>query len=217
MPNGPHPTTIDSAELTAVEKAKLASNYLRSGIADELANEEDSFTKETSLVLKHHGMYQQDDRDLRGVRGPDGKKSDKVYSIMVRTKIPGGKLNSDQLLAELDLCDEVGNGTLRITNRQDFQLHGVLKRNVRQAIRRINEVHLTTLGGCGDVQRNVMCCPSPVCSGPLKQMQFVPRYLAHGSAVRPTAGLRRWCARGGSRAALREDLLAAQVQDRHGA
>ena len=91
MPNGSNPTTDSSPELSSVEKAKLASNYLRGGIAEELANAEDSFTKETSLVLKHHGMYQQDDRDLRGARGPNGEKLDRVYSLMVRTKIPGGR------------------------------------------------------------------------------------------------------------------------------
>ena len=171
MVDQPHPSQPVGGKPSAVETAKLASNYLRGAVAEELANSEDHFAKEASLVLKHHGMYQQDDRDLRGTRGPDGEKLGKAYSLMVRTKIPAGILNSNQLLAELDLCDEVGNGTLRITNRQDFQLHGVLKRNVREVIRRINEVHLTTLGGCGDVQRNVMCCPCPACSGPLKQMQ----------------------------------------------
>ena len=80
---------------------------------------------------------------------------------MVRTKIPGGKLTSEQLLAELDLCDEVGNTTLRITTRQGLQLHGVLKSNLKRAIARINEIQLSTLGACGDVNRNVMCCPAP--------------------------------------------------------
>ena len=80
---------------------------------------------------------------------------------MVRTKIPGGKLTSEQLLAELDLCDEVGNTTLRITSRQGLQLHGVLKHDLWKTIRRINEVQLSTLAACGDVERNVMCCPAP--------------------------------------------------------
>lgn len=174
------PTSTTGEKLSAVEQAKLASNYLRGAVAEELANSDDHFTKETSLVLKHHGMYQQDDRDLRGTCGPDGQRLEKAYSLMVRTKIPSGILNSDQLLAELDLCEEVGNGTLRITNRQDFQLHGVLKSNVRKAIRRINEVHLTTLGACGDVERNVMCCPAPMCQGPLKEMQEMAlRLSAH--------------------------------------
>jgi sulfite reductase (ferredoxin) len=193
--------------LSAVEKAKLASNYLRGAVAEELANSEDHFTKEASLVLKHHGMYQQDDRDLRGSRGPDGQKLGRIYSLMVRTKIPAGRLNSAQLLAELDLCDEVGNGTLRITNRQDFQLHSVLKRNVKQAIRRINEVHLTTLGGCGDVERNVMCCPAPLHDGIHDQMQemacrlsahLLPRSRAYHEIwlTDPESGERQLCDEG---------------------
>ena len=180
-------------DLSSVEKAKLASNYLRGSVAEELANTDDHFAKEASLVLKHHGMYQQDDRDLRGKRGPDGKKLDKVYSLMVRTKIPGGKLNSSQLLAELDLCDELGNGTLRITNRQDFQLHGVLKRNVKETIRRINEVQLTTLGGCGDVERNVMCCPAPFHGdGVHDQMQEMASRLSAHLLPRSTAYHEIW-------------------------
>ncbi len=176
-----HPVTGLGEELSAVEKAKLASNYLRGPIAEELANQEDSFTKEASLILKHHGMYQQDDRDLRGKRAPDGQKLEKRYFLMVRTKVPGGKLTSAQLLAELDLCDELGNGTLRITNRQDLQLHEVPKRVVRQAIRRINAVGLTTLGACGDVERNVMCCPAPLRANPLRQQvqQMADRLSAH--------------------------------------
>ena len=91
---------------------------------------------------------------------------------MVRTAIPGGKLTSDQLLAELDLCDEVGNTTLRITTRQGLQLHGVLKTNLKQTIRRINEVQLSTLAACGDVKRNVMCSPCPYNGDPVhEQMQ----------------------------------------------
>lgn len=171
MPDTPFTPTAPDTGLSAVDQAKLASHYLRGSVAEELANESDQFTKDASLVLKHHGMYQQDDRDLRGARGPDGQKLGKAYSLMVRTKIPAGRLTSDQLLAELDLCDELGNGTLRITNRQDFQLHGVLKRNVKRAIRRIHEVHLTTFGGCGDVQRNVMCCPAPLHDGIHDPMQ----------------------------------------------
>ena len=80
---------------------------------------------------------------------------------MVRTKIPSGKLTSRQLLAELDLCDAIGNTTLRITTRQGLQLHGVLKGDLTRAIGRINEVQLSTLAACGDVERNVMCCPAP--------------------------------------------------------
>src|SRR6185369_13083987 len=100
----------------------------------------------------------------------EGKKK-KSYSFMVRTKIPGGKLTSDQLLAELDLCDEVGNDTLRITTRQGLQLHGVLKHDLWTTIHRINEIQLSTLAACGDVERNIMCCPAPLAGSVHRQMQ----------------------------------------------
>jgi len=161
------PDTCDG-NVSGVEKIKAASNYLRGNLAAELANDKDAFEEETVQVLKHHGMYQQDNRDLRGARDEAGNRLGKVYSLMVRVKIPGGKLTCDQFMAQLDLADELGNTTLRITNRQDLQFHGVLKRNVRQIIRRINEVQLTTLGACGDVERNVLCCPAPLVADPVR-------------------------------------------------
>jgi len=176
-------------KLSAVEKIKAQSNYLRGKIAEELANTDDAFSGDTTQLLKHHGMYQQDDRDQRSAKSADGRKSAKAYSLMIRIKVPGGKLTSEQLLAQLDLCDELGNTTARITDRQDLQLHGVLKRNVRQAIARINAVQLTTLGACGDVERNVMCCPAPIATDSVRaQMQelaervsthFLPRSRAY--------------------------------------
>lgn len=162
----------DPANHSSVEKIKLASNYLRGTIAEELANDKDTFADDTTQLLKHHGMYQQDDRDRRNARGSGGQKLGKAYSLMVRAKIPGGKLTSEQLLAQLDLCDTIGNTTLRITNRQDLQFHGVLKRDIRQLIRKINDVQLTTLGACGDVNRNVMCCPAPIRRDPVHDQMY---------------------------------------------
>ena len=157
--------TEKTAKPSAVEVFKLESHYLLDPIPEELADDNNFFGKASMQLLKHHGTYQQDNRDQRG-------KSGKAYSFMVRTAIPGGKLTSSQLLAELDLCDEVGNGTLRITTRQGLQLHGVVKSNLKQVIRRINEVQLTTLAACGDVERNVMCSPCPYKGDPVyDQMQ----------------------------------------------
>jgi len=151
----------DEAKLSPVETFKIQSNFLRGEIAQELADENDFFGKGSIQLLKHHGTYQQDDRDARAMGRKDGAKSAKHYSFMVRTRIPGGRLTSEQLLAELDLCEEVGNTKLRITSRQGLQLHGVVKHDLWKTIHRINEIQLSTLAACGDVVRNVMCCPAP--------------------------------------------------------
>ena len=171
----------DESKPSAVETFKLESNYLRGTIAEELASDADSFGKASVQLLKNHGTYQQDDRDARSAGRVEGHKgkSPKAYSFMVRTRVPGGKLTSDQLLAELDLCDEVGNATLRITSRQGLQLHGILKQDLQQTICRINQVQLTTLAACGDVERNVMCCPAPYKHNPVRsQLQELADGLA---------------------------------------
>lgn len=183
----------DPVKLSSAEKLKMASNYLRGTIAEELANAKDTFEDETSQLLKFHGMYQQDDRDRRNARGPDGQKLGKAYSLMVRAKIPGGKLTSEQLLAQLDLCDTIGNATLRITNRQDLQFHGILKRDIQQLVRKINEVQLTTLGACGDVGRNVMCCPAPVRRDPVhEQMHDAATLISNHLLPQTTAYHEIW-------------------------
>src|SRR5688500_13312700 len=129
----------EAPKLSAVETAKIKSHYLRGEIRQELVDGTDHFGKDSIQLLKFHGTYQQDDRDERAnLRAAGAGKAEKAYCFMVRTKIPGGKLTSDQLLAELDLCDEIGNTTLRITSRQGLQLHGVLKSNLRRVIHRIN-------------------------------------------------------------------------------
>ncbi len=153
----------EETKLSPVEGFKIESNFLRGDIAQELVDENDFFGKASIQLLKNHGMYQQDNRDARAEKRAAGStgKADKAFNFMIRTKIPGGKLTSAQLLAEMDLCDELGNTTLRITSRQGLQLHGVLKSNVKRTIQRINEIQLSTLAACGDVNRNIMCCPAP--------------------------------------------------------
>ncbi|MEX2114052.1 MAG: NADPH-dependent assimilatory sulfite reductase hemoprotein subunit [Pirellulales bacterium] len=170
----------DESKLSPVEVIKQQSHGLRGPIPAELRDNNDFFGKDSIQLLKHHGTYQQDDRDARSAGRVEGHvgKSPKAYSFMVRTKIPGGKLTSDQLLAEIDLCDEVGNDTLRITTRQGLQLHGVLKHDLWKTIHRINEVQLSTLAACGDVERNIMCCPAPLVGQVHRQMQALADQLA---------------------------------------
>jgi sulfite reductase (ferredoxin) len=168
-----------------VEGIKEQSRFLGGEIGGELRDGLDHFGKSSETLLKFHGTYQQDDRDERGAGGLDAEgKKKKSFIFMVRSKIPGGKLTSEQLLSELDLCDEVGNTTLRITSRQGLQLHGVVKSNLKRAIARINEVQLSTLGACGDVNRNVMCCPAPYHKNIYRQTQELAAQLAAHFAPR---------------------------------
>jgi len=166
---------VEPAEkLSPVEIIKENSNYLRGQIAEDLADPTDHVSKPSTQLIKHHGTYQQDDRERRTeARAEAGAAAKaKFYSFMVRTAIPGGRITSEQLLAELDLCDEVGNATLRITTRQGLQLHGVLKSDLKRTIARINEVQLTTLAACGDVKRNVMCTPCPYNGDAVHEQMF---------------------------------------------
>jgi sulfite reductase (ferredoxin) len=175
----------EPAKSSAVEGIKEQSRFLAGDIGPEMCDGLDHFGKSSEVLLKFHGTYQQDDRDERGTGGLDAEgKKKKSFIFMVRTKIPGGKLTSDQLLSELDLCDEVGNTTLRITSRQGLQLHGVVKSNLQRSIARINEIQLSTLGACGDVNRNVMCCPAPYQKNIYRQTQALADQLAAHFAPR---------------------------------
>jgi sulfite reductase (NADPH) hemoprotein beta-component len=149
--------TNDPAKLTRNEGLKSGNTVLAGNIAQTLANPElDSFTHDDYEFLKFHGVYQQDDRDKR--------KVGKQFIMMVRTKFPGGTLTADQYLACDRLASTYGNNTLRITTRQDFQFHGVLKSNLRSTIKELNDTLITTIAACGDVNRNVMAPPTPATS-----------------------------------------------------
>jgi sulfite reductase (ferredoxin) len=179
----------EERKVSPVEGIKERSNYLRVPIDKELGEGVEHFSKDAETLLKFHGTYQQDDRDAREAarREGIGGKDDKKFIFMVRTKIPGGKLTSAQLLAELDLGEEIGNTTLRCTSRQGLQLHGVLMKNLKRTIARINEVQLSTLGACGDVNRNVMCCPAPYKKQIYEQTQRLADQIAAHLAPRTSA------------------------------
>ncbi|MFO0914548.1 MAG: NADPH-dependent assimilatory sulfite reductase hemoprotein subunit [Pirellulales bacterium] len=181
-------------KVSAVETVKEKSQFLRGAIPDELHDGTEKFGKDSVQLLKHHGIYQQDNRDERGKSDPTpAGKSSRATSFMVRTKLPGGKLTSPQLLAELDLCDEIANGTLRITDRQGLQLHGVLKDDLQRTLRRINEVHMSTLAACGDVERNVMCTPVPYTNRPeYRAMQELADRLAEHLCPRTRSYYQVW-------------------------
>jgi sulfite reductase (ferredoxin) len=182
----------EEVKLSKLEHLKEGSLQLRGTIPAELQNDDPTFSADASQLLKHHGSYMQDDRDLRKAKNPDGTRKGKAYSCMVRTRIPGGRVTAEQFLAELEICDKLANGTVRITTRQGFQLHGVLKDNLRETIRAINESKLTTLAACGDVNRNVMCCPAPYRNAVYDEMQALSQELAEHFRPQTTAYFDLW-------------------------
>ncbi len=150
--------STDAPKLSPVETIKEGSDYLKGTIDHEIAGSVNHFDKSNIQLLKFHGTYQQDDRDARLTAKKTG--SGKAYSMMVRLRIPGGRIRPDQMLSMLDLCERLGNATMKITTRQTLQLHGILKDDLRETISYINEIALSTLAACGDVNRNIMCCPA---------------------------------------------------------
>jgi sulfite reductase (ferredoxin) len=169
---------VGGGKPSKVELLKAASEYLRGSLPEELAAPASSISEDAGTILKFHGSYQQDDRDERQRRKREGLE--KAYSFMVRIRMPGGRLTAAQYLTCDDLARRLGNGTLRITTRQEFQLHGVLKRDLKETIRTINEALLSTLAACGDVERNVLACPAPVKDRPHEELQAdAHRFASH--------------------------------------
>jgi sulfite reductase (NADPH) hemoprotein beta-component len=146
-------------KVTHNEVIKEANPTLAGTIGSTLANASvDRFTEDDTQFMKFHGIYQQDDRDKR--------KAGKQYIFMVRGRLPGGVVGAEQYLVFDRLATECGNNTLRITTRQGFQFHGVVKSGLGKLMKGINDALSTTLAACGDVNRNVMASPTPA-TGPL--------------------------------------------------
>lgn len=142
------------------EDIKLASNYLRGTIAEGL---EDTTTGAISAadqqLTKFHGTYMQDDRDVRDERKAQGLEP--AYSFMIRCRLPGGVSTPQQWIQMDDISTSLGNETMKLTTRQTFQFHGVVKGKLRPAMQAINRALMTTIAACGDVNRNVMCSSLP--------------------------------------------------------
>ena len=158
------PPTTAQARLPRSEAVKVASDYLREPLATEARQPTSHFSEAAVQILKFHGSYQQDDRDKRQELRQQGLERD--FSLMLRTRQPGGYVPAP-LYRTLDaLADAYGNGTLRVTTRQTFQMHGVLKANVQTVIEAIVRNMGTTLATCGDINRNVMAPPAPFLNRP---------------------------------------------------
>lgn len=152
--------TINWSELSEVERIKYESNYLRGTLAESLADPvTGAIAFADTQISKFHGMYQQSDRDLEKER--KRQKLEPAYSFLIRVRIPGGIVTPEQWLQMDALSDQYANHTLKLTTRQAFQLHGVIKTNLKRTIQGINSVLLDTIAACGDVNRNVMSHPNP--------------------------------------------------------
>ncbi|MBP1153692.1 MULTISPECIES: assimilatory sulfite reductase (NADPH) hemoprotein subunit [unclassified Paenibacillus] len=149
-----------SAPHSDVEHIKSRSNYLRGSLEETLEDViTGSIPEDDNRLMKFHGSYMQDDRDLRNER--QKQKLEPAYQFMLRVRAAGGVVTPEQWLMMDRIAQKYANGTIRLTTRQSFQLHGVLKWNMKKTIKEVNDALLSTLAACGDVNRNVMCNPNP--------------------------------------------------------
>jgi sulfite reductase (NADPH) hemoprotein beta-component len=147
--------------LSDFERIKDASRQLRGSIAEGLSDPvTNAISDDDNKLLKFHGSYQQDDRDLREERRK--QKLEPAYSFMLRARLPSGVVTPAQWLVFDRLAREHANGTLRITTRQTFQWHGIIKQRLKPTIAAIHDALATTIAACGDVVRNVVSTPNPV-------------------------------------------------------
>src|SRR4030095_7243618 len=149
-----------TTNLSSTERIKQRSDGLRGTIKESLANEiTGAISEDDQAVIKFHGMYQQDDRDRRDERAE--KKLERLYSFMIRLRLPGGFLTPEQWIATHHIAGEHTTGVIKITTRQTLQLHGILKSRIKPTIQAFNEAKLNSIATCGDINRNVLCSSHP--------------------------------------------------------
>ena len=151
---------IKPQQLSAIEKIKTASDGLRGSINESLKDEiTGAIREDDKAVIKFHGMYEQDDRDRREERA--AKKLDRLYTFMIRLRLPGGFISAEKWMAAHHVAGENSTGVIKITTRQTIQLHGLLKSSIRPTIQAFNEAHLDSIATCGDINRNITCAAHP--------------------------------------------------------
>ncbi|MDF7786209.1 assimilatory sulfite reductase (NADPH) hemoprotein subunit [Pantoea stewartii] len=157
----PGPLVVEG-KLTDAERLKKESNYLRGTILDDLEDGlTGGFSGDNFLLIRFHGMYQQDDRDIRAERAE--QKLEPRHAMMLRCRLPGGIITPTQWLAiDKFATEKTLYGSIRLTNRQTFQFHGILKKNVKPTHQMLHEVGLDALATANDVNRNVLCTSNPV-------------------------------------------------------
>lgn len=167
-----------------VETAKDQSRYLYGTIGEVLTDPERSgFEHDDLQALKFHGIYQQEDRDQRGKRD---RSAPREYTFMIRIGLPGGRGSSDQYLVMDDLAQNHANGSIRLTTRQAFQLHGVVKGELRPTLRGVHEALMTSLAACGDIPRNVVATPLPFADPAHEAVRRLTDHL--GRVLKPETG-----------------------------
>ncbi|PQE17267.1 sulfite reductase beta subunit protein [Rutstroemia sp. NJR-2017a BVV2] len=159
------------------EDIKLASNYLRGTIEEGLQDPSTgAISAADQQLTKFHGTYMQDDRDLRDERKAQGLEP--AYSFMIRCRLAGGVATPKQWIQMDDVSNQFGNETMKLTTRQTFQFHGVVKTKLKSAMRGINQALMTTIAACGDVNRNVMCSSLPTASKYHKQVHAISKKIS---------------------------------------
>jgi len=150
----------DNKPLSPIEKIKTASKGLRGSLQESLQDAHTGAIREQDeALIKFHGMYQQDDRDRRDERA--AKKLERLYSFMIRLRIPGGLITPQQWIAIHHIAGEHSTGTIKITTRQTVQLHGIIKSHIKPTLQSFHASALDSIAACGDVNRNVLCSPHP--------------------------------------------------------
>ena len=153
-------STPAAPKLAVNEVMKINYRHLRGAIASDLADASTgNISEESNQLSKFHGLYMQDDRDIRNILKKEGKE--KAFAFMLRVRLPGGRATAKQWIVLDKLVDQIASPSLRLTTRQTFQFHGVLKGNVKKLIKGMHEVLLDSIAACGDVNRNVMAPPNP--------------------------------------------------------
>tara|TARA_B100000029_G_scaffold79792_1_gene71300 strand:+ start:2130 stop:3815 length:1686 start_codon:yes stop_codon:yes gene_type:complete len=178
---------MNNVTLSKVEEIKNNSDFLAGQIANQLNNSYSFFEENEIQLLKFHGTYQQYNRDTATALKKQGKE--KEFNFMIRTRIPGGVLTADQYIELNNLSEKFSNNSLRITTRQTFQFHGILKNNLKNIIKSVSSIFLTTYGACGDVVRNVTTIAAPIQNKIYKKLRedakkissyFLPKSSSYG-------------------------------------
>src|SRR5487761_1945750 len=146
--------------LSSIERIKTESDGLRGTIEESLQDElTGAIREDDQALIKFHGMYQQDDRDRRDERAE--KKLDRLFTFMIRLRLPGGFLTAEQWIAAHNIAGEYSTGIIKITTRQTIQLHGLFKSKLKPTIQEFNRAKLDSIATCGDINRNVLCSSHP--------------------------------------------------------